>query len=111
VLLRHAATYEVLACWFGVDRPIIIRATPESARLLRLLKLQEEVGEVAQAAMGASEANPRKGASHTWEDVQHEVCDVILSGMVALTTLTPDAQKVFQERLKLVAERSLTKSR
>ncbi|WP_322942247.1 MazG-like family protein [Actinacidiphila yeochonensis] len=83
-------------------------ATTEQVRLLRLFKLQEEVGEVAQATMGAVAANPRKGASHTWEDVQHELCDVILTGMVALRTLTPDAGKVFQERLGVVAERSLS---
>ena len=82
-------------------------ATPESARLLRLQKIQEEVGEVAQAAMGAQSANPRKGPSHTWEDVQHELCDVILSSMVALATLTPEADKIFQERLALITARSL----
>ncbi|MEU2248155.1 MazG-like family protein [Streptomyces sp. NPDC019224] len=82
-------------------------ATPDKARLLRILKLSEEVGEVAQAAMGADNANPRKGHSHTWEDVQHELCDVMLTSMVALLTLTPDAAKVFQERLDAVAERSL----
>lgn len=85
----------------GVD------ATPAEARLLRLMKLQEEVGEVAQAVIGVTGANPRKGATHSWEDVQHEVCDVILTGMVALATLTPDAGRVFQERLEVVAARSL----
>lgn len=82
-------------------------ATPDKARLLRILKLSEEVGEVAQAAMGADSANPRKGRSHTWEDVQHELCDVMLTSMVALLTLTPDAAKVFQERIEAVAVRSL----
>ncbi|WP_052397449.1 MazG-like family protein [Streptomyces sp. NRRL F-5123] len=53
-------------------------ATPPQSRLLRLLKLQEEVGEVAQAAMGALAASPCKGRSHTWEDVRNELCDVIL---------------------------------
>lgn len=57
--------------------------------------------------MGAAGANPRKGRSHTWEDVQYELCDVILSSMVALATLTPDAAQVFQARLDAVAERSL----
>jgi hypothetical protein len=57
--------------------------------------------------MGATNSNPRKGASHTWEDVQNEVCDVILTGMVALVSLTPDGQKVFQEQLEIIAERSL----
>ncbi|MFD7550678.1 MazG-like family protein [Streptomyces sp. NPDC059816] len=98
------ATVERLKGWLDAED----NATPQQARLLRLLKVQEEVGEVAQAAMGAANANPRKGNSHTWEDVQHELCDVMLSSMVALLTLTPDAAKVFQERLDAVAERSLT---
>lgn len=101
--------------WTTIDRLVQWldekdNATPEMARLLRLLKLTEEVGEVAQAAMGAAAANPRKGNSHTWEDVQHELCDVMLSSMVALATLTPDAGKVFQERLEIVAERSLSQA-
>lgn len=83
-------------------------ATPDTALLQRLLKIQEEAGEVAQAAIGATKGNPRKGHSHTWEDVQAELCDVILTAMVALRTLTPAAEKVFQERLGIVAERSLT---
>lgn len=80
---------------------------PETARLMRALKLQEELGEVAEAVMGAMGTNPRKGASHTWADVESEVCDVILTGMVLLATLTPDAAKKFDERLSIVAERSL----
>ncbi|MFJ8477733.1 MazG-like family protein [Kitasatospora sp. NPDC094011] len=41
------------------ERPWVVQA----------LKLQEEAGEVAQAAIGALGANPRKGHSHTWDDV------------------------------------------
>ena len=82
-------------------------ATPAQAKLLRLLKVQEEVGEAAQAAIGAVAANPRKGRSHTWDDVQNELCDVVLSSMVALATLTPDAAKVFEERVNVIADRSL----
>lgn len=82
--------------------------TPEVARLLRVLKISEEAGEVAEAIHGVTGANPRKGASHTWEDVQSELCDVILTSMVALRTITPDAEKVFAERLDHVAGRSLT---
>lgn len=40
--------------------------------LLRVLKLSEEVGEVAQAVIGATGQNPRKGVTHTWEDVEGE---------------------------------------
>jgi NTP pyrophosphatase (non-canonical NTP hydrolase) len=82
-------------------------ASPEVARLLRVLKISEEAGEVAEAIHGVMGANPRKGNSHTWEDVQRELCDVILTGMVALKTITPDAQRVFAEHLDHVAARSL----
>jgi hypothetical protein len=40
--------------------------------------------------------------------VQSELCDVILTSMVALATLTPDARKVFEHRLDQIAGRSLT---
>ncbi|BAC73620.1 hypothetical protein AQJ43_14495 [Streptomyces avermitilis] len=75
--------------------------------LLRVLKLSEEVGEVAQAVIGATGQNPRKGTTHTWEDVQAELCDVVITAMVALRTLGPDARDVFAAHLARVTERSL----
>ncbi|ARF56015.1 MazG-like family protein [Streptomyces gilvosporeus] len=82
--------------------------SPDLARVLRVLKITEEAGEVAEAIHGVSGSNPRKGNSHTWQDVEKELCDVILTSMVALKTITPDADKVFAERLAHVAERSLS---
>ncbi|MFK4146631.1 MazG-like family protein [Streptomyces sp. NPDC004065] len=67
----------------------------EQRVLLQLLKIQEEAGEVAEAVIGAMGQNPRKGFSHTWEEVQAEVCDVIVTGMVALMRMNPDARNVF----------------
>jgi NTP pyrophosphatase (non-canonical NTP hydrolase) len=72
-----------------------------------MLKLSEEVGEVAEAVIGATGQNPRKGTSHTWDDVQSELCDVIITAAVALRTLTPDAREVFTAHLARVTERSL----
>jgi hypothetical protein len=43
---------------------------PETERLLRIMKLTEEAGEVGQAVIGAMGQNPRKGVSHTWDDVK-----------------------------------------
>jgi NTP pyrophosphatase (non-canonical NTP hydrolase) len=80
---------------------------PEVTRLLRVLKLSEEVGETTQAVIGALGANPRKGTTHSWNDVEHELCDVIITAMVALTTLNRDAAAVFAQRLEHVAARSL----
>ncbi len=79
---------------------------PQEALLLRMLKLSEEVGEVAQAVIGATGQNPRKGTTHTWDDVRAELCDVVVTAMVALRTLTPDTRTVLTEHLRRVSERS-----
>ncbi|GGX52707.1 MazG-like family protein [Streptomyces minutiscleroticus] len=100
------------ALWTSVDR---LRSwldehnarTPEETLLLRVLKLSEEIGETAQAVIGAVGQNPRKGVSHTWEDVQSELCDVVITALVGLRTLTPDAREVFTAHLDRVVERSL----
>ncbi|GHD98141.1 MazG-like family protein [Streptomyces alanosinicus] len=75
--------------------------------LLRVLKLSEEVGEVAEAVIGTTGQNPRKGVTHTWEDVQAELCDVVITALVALRTLTPETREVFERHLQRVRERPL----
>ncbi|MEV6111669.1 MazG-like family protein [Streptomyces sp. NPDC052109] len=75
--------------------------------LLRVLKLSEEVGEVAGAIIGTTGQNPRKGVTHTWEDVQAELCDVAITALVALRTLTPRAREVFEGHLRGVRDRPL----
>jgi NTP pyrophosphatase (non-canonical NTP hydrolase) len=78
---------------------------PEQERLLRIMKITEEAGEVSSAVTGTIGQNPRKGITHTWDDVAAELCDVTLTSMVALATLNPDARKVFSEHLNRVADR------
>ena len=85
----------------------VVTAVRAIAELLRIMKLTEETGEVTQAVTGTLGQNPRKGVTHTWEDVQAELCDVIFTAMVALTTLTPDARETFDGHLARVAARSL----
>lgn len=80
---------------------------PDTERLLRIMKLSEEVGEVTQAVIGTLGQNPRKGVTHNWGDVEGELCDVIFTAMVALTTITPDAPEVFDAHLARVAGRPL----
>ncbi|MBQ1095539.1 MazG-like family protein [Streptomyces sp. b94] len=75
--------------------------------LLRMLKLSEEVGEVSEAVIDATGQNPRKGITHTWDDVEAELCDVVITALVALRTLTPEAREVFARHLARVAGRSL----
>ncbi|WP_030909905.1 MazG-like family protein [Streptomyces sp. NRRL F-5126] len=78
----------------------------EQERLLRLLKLSEETGEVASAVIGATGQNPRKGVTHSWGDVEAELCDVIVTAMVALRTLNQDAERVFAGHLRRVDDRA-----
>ncbi|MFG2822477.1 MazG-like family protein [Kitasatospora sp. NPDC048365] len=84
----------------GSSRP------PEMQRVLQVLKIGEEAGEAAQAVIGALGANPRKGRSHTWDDVSAELCDVIVSAMVALARIDPDPAARFRTHLDAVTERS-----
>ncbi|MEU0272298.1 MazG-like family protein [Streptomyces sp. NPDC006307] len=72
----------------------------EDARLLRVLKISEELGEVAEALHGALGANPRKGASHSWSDVAKELADVIVTAMVALDTVSGDSAAVVENQLQ-----------
>lgn len=94
-----------LVAW--LDRESVLPA--ETEKLLRIMKLSEEAGEVAQAVIGAMGQNPRKGVSHTWDDVQAEVCDVVITAMVLLASITPDARAVFEAHLSRVTERSVTR--
>lgn len=82
---------------------------PEEQRvLLQILKIQEEVGEVAQAVIGATGQSPRKGFSHTWADVEAEVCDTIVTCMVALERMRPGTgRETFDRYLGKIADRDL----
>lgn len=97
------ATVDRLRAWLDDNnaRP------PQEALLLRMLKLSEEVGEVSQAVIGAVGQNPRKGVSHSWGDVESELCDVVVTALVALATLTPDPRGALRSHVTAVAERSL----
>lgn len=91
--------------WLDTD------ATPtpvEDARLLRVLKISEEVGEVAEALHGALGTNPRKGASHGWGDVVKELADVIVTAMVALDTVSGDGAAAVKRQLQDRAHNKIT---
>ncbi|WP_405452617.1 MazG-like family protein [Streptomyces achromogenes] len=93
-----------LCQWLDEETP---SASGSDVRLLRVLKISEEMGEVAEAVHGALGTNPRKGTSHTWEDVEKELIDVAVSTLVALRTITPDAEKLFTTRLDHLVDRVL----
>jgi NTP pyrophosphatase (non-canonical NTP hydrolase) len=87
-----------LAGWLG-DSPVEAQ----------LLKLSEEVGEVAQAYLGMTGLNPRKGVTHTREDLTGEVGDVIITAAVAMVMLAGgphEASEAFEAHLAGVLTRA-----
>ncbi|TDD77693.1 NUDIX domain-containing protein [Actinomadura darangshiensis] len=75
---------------------------------LLVMKLAEEVGEVAEAYIGMTGGNPRKGVHKTVTDVLDELADVILSAAVPMVDLAggPDqASRYLARRLDRVSAR------
>ncbi|WP_188187996.1 MazG-like family protein [Nonomuraea sp. SYSU D8015] len=74
----------------------------EHATTMQILKITEEAGEVAAAYIGMTGQNPRKGVTHTREDVAGELCDVVITALVALAAITgstADAQAALDRHL------------
>ncbi|MEU7978350.1 MazG-like family protein [Micromonospora sp. NPDC049081] len=72
---------------------------------LRILKVTEEAGEVASAWIGTIGQNPRKGVTHTREDVAGELADVVLTALVAIGSLGLDPERVVGDCITKVNER------
>ena len=75
---------------------------------VRLLKLTEEVGEVADAFIGMHGLNGRKGVCRTRDDLLAELADVITAA-VAMSCVTGDvdeARSHLERRLAAVTERA-----
>ncbi|MDJ0383151.1 MazG-like family protein [Streptomyces sp. G-G2] len=74
---------------------------------LQVLKIGEEFGEAAQAVVGVRGTNPRKGQSHSWEDVHGEVADTAITALVALARMRPDAADYFAQQIATKSSRFL----
>lgn len=75
----------------------------------QLLKMSEEVGEAAAAYIGMTGVNPRKGVSHTREDLVGEVADVIITAAVTTVRLSggpQEARAAFESHLAGVVSRA-----
>jgi hypothetical protein len=81
-LWRHVAT---LVAWLDAAHP---RTEHEIA--CRVMKLAEETGEAVAAYIGMTGQNPRKGICATRDDLASELCDVIVTALVALATIAGD---------------------
>ncbi|AZM47391.1 hypothetical protein DMB38_17735 [Streptomyces sp. WAC 06738] len=94
-------TIERLCAWLDDESPVQGR----TGRLLRILEVGEAYGEVAASVHGLMGADPRKGKTHTIDDVCAALCEVIVTSMVALASISGDASEVFAARLREGARR------
>ncbi|WP_436530696.1 MazG-like family protein [Actinoplanes sp. HUAS TT8] len=67
--------------------------TDRAELTLRILKITEEAGEAAQAWIGVQGQNPRKGVTHTVDDVVAELADVVFTALVAIASLDADPHR------------------
>ncbi|MGW3763090.1 hypothetical protein [Streptomyces sp. NPDC005131] len=72
-----------------------------------VLKLGQEHGRACQAVIGVTAYTPRKGASHTMDDLVARLCGVVRAGAVALGHVDSAAEKTFEAQLERVYHRSL----
>jgi NTP pyrophosphatase (non-canonical NTP hydrolase) len=77
----------------------------EQELTLRILKVVEEAGEVAAAWIGTVGQNPRKGITHSRDDVAAELADVVLTALVAIESLGLDPHDVLATCATKVARR------
>ncbi|MER7582317.1 MazG-like family protein [Kitasatospora sp. NPDC097691] len=81
---------------------------PEQVMLGQALKLAEESGEVAEAVIGVLGMNPRKGHSHTLEQVHAEACDAAVTALILIARTGADPEAVFTRHLRYLSGRHLT---
>lgn len=63
---------------------------PESVLAYRILQIAEETGEACKAFVGMVGHDPLKGVCSTLDDVTSELCNVVLTAIVALATAEPE---------------------
>lgn len=84
----------------------------EAEMQLRIMKINEELGEVVSALIGKKGANPRKGVTHDHADFENELADVVIAAMIALASHADrDPAEIVAAKLATVADRLLADER
>jgi len=81
------ANLVVLSDWIDGSYPVEILGTELHVRR-RVDKLTEEVGEVVRALGGVFGENPRKGVTHTVDDLLGELLDVAIAALGAHVSIS-----------------------
>jgi NTP pyrophosphatase (non-canonical NTP hydrolase) len=67
-----------------------LRDNPLADDMSRVMKIGEELGETVEAFIGYTGQNPRKGFSHTKEQMLAELADVVITALCAIQHFTQD---------------------
>ncbi|WP_436970640.1 MazG-like family protein [Micromonospora avicenniae] len=97
---RVWATARAFRAWLDAAN-----GTGDAELTCRVLKLTEEAGEVAGAWIGLLGQNPRKGVTHTRDEVAAELADVAFTALVAIESLGLDARTVLDRCAAKVHDR------
>ena len=63
---------------------------------MRVMKVGEEFGEAVAAYIGMTGQNPRKGVTHTSDDLAAELADIAVTAMCALVDFCPGATDAYR---------------
>lgn len=110
---RAAAAAARISQWID-DEPANQAMTPMEQLLFRtVVKVGEELGETCAALIGMTGQNPRKGVTHSLDDVKKEVLDKCVTALLALEHMTGnqgDALSALIEHITFL-ERRMAESR
>lgn len=90
---------------FRDDLQALVDAFEAVPEAVKMLKVAEEAGEAAEAYIGLYGLNPRKGFTHSRDDVADELADVAITALVAMAEVCIDPIQMLTRRLALAAER------
>lgn len=83
-------------------------ATGEESAM-RVMKIGEEYGEAVQAYIGMRGQNPRKGVTHTLDQLLDELADVALTALCAIQHFTQNkttTEEIFRAKVSYVRTRT-----
>lgn len=75
----------------------------------RISKVQEELGEAVAAFIGATGQNPRKGDSHTMDEVLEELADTAITAIFAIQHFTKSSsasRQIIKNKIARIYQRS-----
>lgn len=95
---------ETVDAWLDAAVAAHYQGQPLAQDYARVAKATEETGEAIAALIGATGQNPRKGVTHTMQDVTDELADVAMTAILAIQHFTKNASVTRQIlRAKLAA--------